>query len=180
MESTVKHPVALLHEIERRCREHAAGLPLQVEVKNTKLAIGFRIGTLTLAAPLDEVKEILTYPSLSKVPGAKPWVKGIANVRGNLLPIMDLQGCLGSSQTAINKHSRVLVVNHQEVFAGLLVDEVLGLKHFLDEEQTRELPSVDGPVGDHLKGAYLRDGQHWGVFSMRGFVESARFMQVAV
>jgi len=180
MESTVEHPVTLLHEIERRCRAHAAGLPLQVEVKNAKLAIGFRIGGMTLAASLDEVKEILTYPSLSKVPGTKPWVKGIANVRGNLLPIMDLQSCLGSGPTPIDKHSRVLVVNHREVFAGLLVDEVLGLKQFLDEEQARELPPVDGPVGDHLKGAYLRDGEHWGVFSMHGFVESAQFMQVAV
>ena len=48
----------------------------------------------------EETREVLTYPSqLTRVPGAKTWVKGLANVRGALLPVIDLRQFLGSGAT---------------------------------------------------------------------------------
>jgi twitching motility protein PilI len=173
-------PHALLRELERRCRTHAEGLPLQIDVEEEWLGIGFRLGNATLVAPLGEVTEILHYPSLSRVPGAKSWVKGIANIRGNLLPVMDLQGYLKGEPVTMGPRSRVLVVNYKGVVAGLLVDEVLGLKHFLEEEHTTELPEVDESVVGYLQGAYEQGGFAWGVFSMQRLAENPLFMQVAV
>ena len=81
-------PYALLKEIEQRSRGMALGLPQQVEVRRTWSGIGFRIGDLLMVSSLGEISEILVYPPLTRVPQAKPWVKGIANVRGNLLPVV--------------------------------------------------------------------------------------------
>jgi twitching motility protein PilI len=173
-------PIALLRKIERRSLEHAAGLPQQEEVKSTSLAIGFRIGELKMVTPVDEVTELLTYPSLSRVPGTKTWVRGIANVRGNLLPIMDLQDYLTKQPTALTVKSRVLVVNHGGVFSGLLVDEVLGLRHFQDEERKSKLPEVDNFIKSYLSGAYQQDAEEWGIFSMHALAKSPLFLQVAV
>ncbi len=122
---THRDPLRVLRELERRCHLHAVGLPLQIDERKEWLGIGFRLGDTTLVAPLDDVKEILHYPSVSRVPGTKSWVRGIANVRGNLLPIMDLQGYLGGKNTTMDKRSRVLVLNHNGVFTGLVVDEAL-------------------------------------------------------
>lgn len=173
-------PIALLREIERRSLKNAAGLPQQEELKSTSLAIGFRIGGLKMVTPVDEVTELLTYPAMSRVPGTKTWVRGIANVRGNLLPIMDLQDYLTKQPTVLTVKSRVLVVNHGGIFSGLLVDEVLGLRHFQDEERKSKLPEVDNFIKSYLSGAYQQDTEEWGIFSMHALAKSPLFLQVAV
>ncbi len=175
-----KDPIALLQEIEQRCLAHAIGLPQQEEIKSTSLAIGFRIGELKMVTPVDEVTELLTYPSLSRIPGTKTWVRGIANVRGNLLPVMDLQDYLTKQSTELTIKSRVLVVNHDGVFSGLLVDEVLGLRHFQDEERKNKLPEVDNFIKSYLSGSYQQDTEEWGIFSMHALAKSPLFLQVAV
>jgi len=173
-------PLLLLQELERRCRRNAHGLPRQEEAKREWVGIGFRLGNLRLAAPLGEVVEILTYPSLSKVPGTKPWVRGIANVRGNLLPIMDLQGYLHGRPVTMTRRSRVLVMNQKGMFSGLVVDEVLGLRHFLEEEQTSQLPAHDEGIAEYLKHGFRRGEDHWAVFSMHRLADAPQFLQVAV
>lgn len=173
-------PLELLRAIEQRSLETAAGLPQQEEIKGTSLAIGFKVGEMNFVTPVNEVVELLTYPQMSKVPGTKSWVKGIANVRGNLLPIMDLKDYLVRESTALGLRSRVLVVNHEGVFAGLLVDDVLGLKHFLEEEHSRKLPDTDNFIKSYMTGVYKQDGEEWGVFSMHALAKSPLFLQVAV
>ncbi|MEO5702856.1 MAG: chemotaxis protein CheW [Gammaproteobacteria bacterium] len=174
-----KSPMALLQDIDRRSRQHAVGLPLQAEAKKTWSGVAFRLAESHLVAPLLEMREILTYPGLSAVPGAKSWLKGIANVRGNLLPIIHLQSYLGSQSTPIGRRSRVLVVRHEGVVAGLVVDEVFGMKHFVEEEFTTELASNDGSK-EYLEGGYIQNGQHWEVFSMQRLAQSPLFLQVAI
>ena len=120
----------LLLQIDRRCRLLAADLPSQPTRQDSWSGIGFRLGEHWYVAPMGEVGEVLHEPRFTLVPGVKPWVKGVANLRGRLLPIMDLCGFFGQEVSAARKQRRVLVVEHDEVFAGLLVDEVFGLQHF--------------------------------------------------
>lgn len=176
----LREPLAILRDLERRSRANAVGLPLQVEIKAVWTGIAFRVDGANLIAPLGEVSEILTLPSLSRVPGTQSWVKGIANVRGNLLPVMDLQGYLGHGRAVPSRRSRVLVINQQGVFAGLVVDEVLGLKHFYDEDRTMDLPMHDESMRPYLKHAFRRGEEHWGVFSMRELAETPQFLRVAL
>lgn len=175
-----KGPLELLRGIEAQCRAHAHELPRQIEVKENWLGIGFRLGDQRLVAPLDHVVEILTYPGMSKVPGSKDWVRGIANVRGNLLPIMDLQGYLQGRGSVPNRRSRVLVVNHKGVFSGLVVDEVLGLKHFMPEQRTDVLPTLDAALTTYVQDGFVVGDDFWGVFSMRRLAETPQFLQAAI
>ncbi|MFN2309127.1 MAG: chemotaxis protein CheW [Gammaproteobacteria bacterium] len=173
-------PMQVLHALEARCREFAKPLPRQIEVKESWPGIGFRLGNRRLVAPLDHVVEILTYPGMSKVPGAKDWVRGIANVRGNLLPIMDLQGYLKGEAVVPSRRSRVLVVNHQGVFSGLVVDEVLGLKHFTPEQRTDVPASADAALAPFLSFGFQVGDDHWGVFSMHELAQTPQFLQAAI
>jgi twitching motility protein PilI len=177
---TAQSPLEILRDIERNCMAHAHELPQQIEIAEEWSGIGFRLGDLRLLAPLGEVVEVLTYPGLSKVPRTRSWVRGIANVRGNLLPIMDLQAYLEGRPATMTRRSRVLVVNHKGVFSGLVVDEVLGLKHFLNEEQVPETPVEGGAIAEYLRHGFRRKDEHWGVFSMYSLAESPQFLQAAV
>lgn len=174
------NPIELLAEIERRARANAAGLPQQEDIQQQWSGIGFRLGEQWMLAPLDEVTELLTLPVMTRVPGAKGWVLGIANVRGNLLPIMDLNGYLQGRRTVPGKRSRVLVINHRGVFAGLLVDQVHGLRHFEAATRTGAAPEAETELLPYLEPGFPVHEEVWPVFSMRRLAESPLFMQVAV
>jgi twitching motility protein PilI len=178
-QSNKQNPFELLQQLERLGRDHAAELPTQEEVRLEWAGIGFRLGGGRYVAPLDEVTEILTYPDLARVPHTKSWVRGIANVRGNLLPIMDLSGYLGKRPVAVTRVSRVLVMDHEGVFAGLLVDEVLGMRHFYQEERSEATGDVDEAIAPYINGSYKRSDGVWPVFSMLRLAEHPQFLKVA-
>ncbi len=173
-------PLQRLACLERLCLEHALGLPQQQQTEEEWIGIGFRLGDLHLVAPLGEVSEILAPPSLSQVPRTKRWVCGIANVRGNLMPIMDLQGYLHDTAPSLNRRSRILVVNHRGVYSGLVVDAVLGLRHFREEQRCDELPGHDEQVHEYMAHGFRIGAEHWGVFSMHKLAETPQFLQAAV
>jgi len=97
-----------------------------------------RIGETRLLIASSEIREVFSYrrhPRPSPVPGAKIWLKGLASLRGELLSIVDLGEYLQQLPCQIGDGARVIVTKPQGARAGLLVDEVLGLRQFLPEDQ---------------------------------------------
>jgi twitching motility protein PilI len=136
-------------------------------------------GDLYLVAR-EETREVLGLPpSLTRVPGAKPWVKGLANVRGQLLPVVDLRQFLGSGVTPVTRNTRVVVVNHREIPAGLLVDEVLGFRRFAEGEFSGDAPPTVARCERYLAGAFRRASEQWPVLSLRSVLESSAFSEAA-
>jgi twitching motility protein PilI len=171
---------ALLLDIDQRCRSLAAGLPLQETRQQGWSGIGFRMGERYYVAPMGEVDEILHEPHCAALPGVKPWVKGIANLRGRLLPVMDLHAYFGQDLSVLRKQRRVLVIDDHDVFAGLLVDEVLGMQHFSERSLMPEPAGDSEPnIAPYIKGRFVRE-QAWRVFSPRALVQSPGFMDVAL
>ncbi len=178
--STLKPPIQLLQEIELQCKKTAKGLPQRVDVKESWTGIGFRIGDINLVAPLKQVNEILHFPRLTVVPGTQRWVKGVANIRGSLLPIIDLQGFLHDKPIAHTIKTRVLVVKRDELSVGLVVSEVLGLKHFQDHEKVTSVSKFDEALRKYVHGAFRQGNEETLVFSMYALAENPHFFQVAV
>lgn len=175
-----KHPIELLRELERRSRQTACGLPQQLKHKVVWSGIGFRIGGTYMITPLTQVNEILHYPKLALVPGTLPWVKGLANIRGTLLPVMDLQDYLGQPPAELGSQSRVIIIQQGELTAGLLVDEVLGLHHFEPEEQVTRIRKLDPAVKAYIRGAFHQGERTWHLFDMNILVEDPQFHKVAI
>ncbi|WP_037024086.1 chemotaxis protein CheW [Pseudomonas saudiphocaensis] len=171
-------PFQRLLEIDARCRGLAAGLPSQQEAVKTWAGIGFRMGGRLFVAPMGEVGEILHEPRYTQLPGVKNWVKGVANVRGRLLPIMDLCGYFGLELSPLRKQRRVLVVEHQDVFAGLTIDEVFGMQHFPVDAFSEQLPPVEASIQPFIHGVFQRE-QPWLVFSPHALASHQAFLDVA-
>ena len=75
----------LLWQIDQRCRLLAADLPSQPARQDRWSGIGFRLGEHWYVTPMGEVSEVLPELRVTQLPGVKPWVKGVANLRGRLL-----------------------------------------------------------------------------------------------
>lgn len=173
-------PIELLFNIEQLSKQAARGLPQRLDIKESWSGIGFKIGGVNLVAPLNQVNEIMHYPKLTFVPGTKKWVKGVANIRGTLLPIMDLQGFLGKKTVPTSPKSRVMVIRHGELAVGLVVDEVLGLTHFNEENQVTAVSQFDASLRSFIQGAFHQDGIETLIFSMHALADHPDFFKVAV
>ena len=175
----VKQPFELLREIERRsasAHSGASGAPGASEW----VGVGFRIGEERFIANRDQVREVLMLPeAMTRVPGAKRWMLGIANLRGHLLPLVDLKLLLGSGRTGLRRTTRVISVNHREIPAGLVVDEVIGFRRFMNEENTTAVPQTIVRCDRFLAGAFERGNENWPVFNLFDLIESNLFLQAA-
>ncbi|AIR88391.1 chemotaxis protein CheW [Pseudomonas cremoricolorata] len=170
----------LLLDIDRRCRLLVADQPFEPSPAQAWSGIGFRIASHWFVAPMGEVAEVLREPRSSRVPGVRPWVVGVGNLRGRLLPVLDLSSFLGLAPVAPGKQRRVLVLDHEDLFVGLLVDEVLGLQHF-DLEHLQPTPpqpvlrNAARFVQGHFPGA-----RNWAIFSPFALAQAPGFLDVAL
>jgi len=175
----VEQPFELLRELERRSRAAVAGKGTG-DVSEEWVGIGFRIGQENFVADRNQVREVLMLPdTMTRVPGANRWLLGIANLRGHLLPLIDLKMFLGSGRTSLRRVTRVISVNHREVPAGLVVDEVQGFRRFLDSEFIEKWPQTAVRCDRYLHGAYQRGEDTWPIFNLYDLLESSTFLQAA-
>ena len=173
-------PFELLKELEKRSRSVAANSVREADAGQEWVGVAFRMGGETFLAAREETREVLGYPAVvTRIPGAKNWVKGLANVRGALMPMLDLRQFLGSGATTAGRNTRIVVVKHRDIPAGLIVDEVLGFRRFAEAEFNAEAPPTVIRCDSYLAGAFRRGGEVWPVLSLRGFVESQSFLQAA-
>ena len=155
-------PFELLKELEKRSRAVTAGNAAAASAGPEWVGVAFRMGGETFLVAREETREVLGYPAVvTRIPGAKSWVKGLANVRGQLLPMLDLRQFLGSGATAAGRNTRVIVVNTREIPAGLMVDEVLGFRRFAEAEFNAEAPPTVIRCDIYLAGAFRRGGGVW-------------------
>ena len=175
----VAQPFELLREIERRSRVAVAGIG-SGELAEEWVGIGFRIGQEHFVAQREQVREVLMLPdTMTRVPGATRWLLGIANLRGHLLPLIDLKMFLGSGRTSLRRVTRVISVNHRDIPAGLVVDEVQGFRRFSDREYTDKWPQTAARCDRYIEGAFERGADTWPVFNLYDLLESSTFLQAA-
>ncbi len=180
LKSLRDRPFELLAELERRGRAVSAALAQEGTAGREWVGVAFRMAGELFLVAREETREVLGVPSsMTRVPGAKNWIKGLANVRGQLLPVLDLRQFLGSGQTPLTRNARVVVVNHREIPAGLLVDEVLGFRRFADGEFSGDVPATVVRCEHYLAGAFRRAQEQWPVLSLRMLVESPAFLDAA-
>lgn len=179
MPAPMPDPLSILQDIAEKCRHGSAGIPRKIGQIDVWSGVAFRLGNSRLVAPLDEVVEIISFPELTTIPNTRPWVLGIANIRGRLLPVIDLKAFLGVTPLQVNCRSRVLVLEHQGIFSGVAVDEAMGLRHFMANDVMDELPGQETNLQPFVSKSVYVDGRVCGVFSLNELVESAQFMLTA-
>lgn len=173
-------PFAALVDYERRSLAHVVGLPEQIDAPGHWRGVGFRLGRRRLAASFEDVIEILPLPAVTPVPGAQPWLLGVANVRGTLLPVVDLKQFLEGERTVLHETQRVLVVRQPGGNVAVLIDELYGQRTFDDAHRADSPEGNEGRYGHFVKQAYRLDDVVWGVFDMPLLVRTPEFRQASL
>ena len=107
--------------------------------------LSFRLGDELFAANVGKVLEILEIPRITKVPRSPAFMRGVINLRGNVLPVIDTRNKFGLPATTDTINSCILVLNisieGKEVVLGAVVDAVQEVME-IDESQIQAVPSV--------------------------------------
>jgi purine-binding chemotaxis protein CheW len=116
------------------------------------------------ALPVDAVLEVAQLEGVTPVPGATPTVLGVRNLRGAVLPVVDLAGVLGLRRA--DGPQRIVVAAEGGRIAGLAVDSVAGVQ---------SLPDASEPADSaYLFGASLTDGVLVGLVDLSSVLDAAQ------
>jgi twitching motility protein PilI len=174
------NPFDLLLDLERRTLQGSSSLPTLDQVNDEWVGVGFRIGNSRLIASMSEVKEILDLPDYTLVPGVKPWIVGVANVRGNLLPILDMKSYLLGEDIKNRQKGRVIVIDYKGFNTGLIVEEVYGMRHFREADVSDDIPEVPEDISPYIERAFKQDEEHWPVFDFNEMAQDERFAHASL
>lgn len=172
-------PFAALLELAQLSATHAHGLPAQIDIKPQWTGVGFTLAGRRFVAPMSEVAELLAVPNSTRLPGVQEWVRGVANVRGRLLPLIDLEAFFGCQLVGSRQSHRVLALELGDLYTGLLVGAVHGMLHFPVDtfhDEPEELPPALRP---YVSGGYRLQQQSWAVFSPYALARDGRFFNAA-
>lgn len=173
-------PFQQLLDLANRSRSSVSGLPSQLKVQPHWSGIGFKTGGHLMVAPMGEVIEILAVPPSTRLPRVRSWVRGLANVRGRLLPLIDLEGFWGGQLSSNRRRHRVLVFDMEEFLCGLIVDEVTGMEHFPIDTYVADSPSVGQRRLPYVDGSYVSSKGNWALFRVNTLLEDPDFLDTAI
>lgn len=171
--------IECLIELDRRARTLSGVIPAAAMKEELWHGLAFILDGVRVLSAMDEVRELLPYPQdVTKVPGTREWMLGLANIRGELLPIVDLQHFVGGAPVVITNQSRVLVIRHLGTSTGLLVSSVIGMRHFPVKKRIMD-GHFEGALGKYVYDLFALDNDIWPVFNMSGLVHDPRFETAA-
>ncbi|MCD4691318.1 MAG: chemotaxis protein CheW, partial [Calditrichales bacterium] len=89
--------------------------------------VSFKLGVEEFATPIRWVREIIRYLQITTVPNTPDFVEGVINLRGRVIPVIDLRKRLNLPTKKEEKQTRILNIEIDNKLVGFIVDEVTGV-----------------------------------------------------
>lgn len=86
--------------------------------------VSFMLSDEEYGIPIMRVQEIIRYQKLTRVPQSSHYVRGVLNLRGRVMPVIDLRLKMSLSEREADRHTRIIVVESRGLSMGMVVDEV--------------------------------------------------------
>jgi twitching motility protein PilI len=139
--------------------------------------LGVQVGAEAWLVDLADAGEVIPVPPITPVPLARPWFRGVANIRGKLYCVVDFPAFLGGAAVTPGEQTRLLLLGERfRMGSALLVDRLLGLR---GAEQLQARPAA-GAGMPWLKAEYRdSDGRQWKELDVAKLVQAPAFLEVA-
>ena len=115
-----------------------------------------RLGSSRYAVAMADVAEVAAVPGVTRVPGSPPWLTGVANWRGRMLPVLDLRPLLATPTVPLASSARLVVLARAEVVVGVVAEAVPRV-HDGDLGELAPAPPTLGPDAGLLVLGQLTD-----------------------
>jgi purine-binding chemotaxis protein CheW len=133
--------------------------------KTVELAT-FYLGDALCGMDILKVQEINKLLEMTEVPQAPDYVKGILNLRGQIVTVIDLGKKLGLSLTDLGIHTRNIIVNSKNEYVGLLVDRIGDVER-TDWDKIEPPPAnIGGVQGKYFDGVFKKENSLIGILNV--------------
>ena len=122
------------------------------DVENVLELLEFRLAQECYAVETRFVREVYPLKDLTPLPGTPPFVLGIVNLRGHILPVLDIKKFFDLPEQGLTDLHSVIVIRGHGLELGLLADVIVGVRSISMECLQPSLPTLIGIRGDYLKG----------------------------
>ncbi len=143
-------------ETERILRARAQALarpPSPVPSASTMLELlEFRLASERYALETRHVQDVHPLRELTPLPCTPPFVLGIVNIRGRILPVLDLKKFFELPEQGLTDLHRIILVRGNDLELGLLADVIVGVRSVAADSLQPPLPTLIGIRADYLKG----------------------------
>jgi len=114
--------------------------------------VTFSIGEEEFGVDILKVQEIIRTMEITRVPKAPDFVEGVINLRGNVIPIIDLRKRFGLETRAHDKHTRIIVIEINNMIVGFVVDSVSEVLRIPANTVEPPPPVVAGLESEYISG----------------------------
>ena len=138
-----------------KIRARRAGRPRPLPITGQRIAGRRRASACRMSRYAIEqvwVREIYPFRQLTPLPCTPPFVLGIINVRGQVLPVIDIKKFFDMPETGITDMHSVLIVHVDDMEVGILADLILGVRMIPLASVESSLPTLTGVRAKYLKG----------------------------
>jgi len=140
-------------QILRARAQALAQAPERAPVAGASLEVlEFRLAQERYALENRWVQEVCPLKELTPLPCTPPFVLGIVNVRGRILPVLDLKKFFDLPEQGLTDLHRIILVRGNDLELGLLADVIVGVRSIPADSLQPSLPTLTGVRGDYLKG----------------------------
>ncbi len=128
-------------------------------MQNEGQLVIFALADQLYALPIQETQEIIRMTDITRVPNTKEYVEGIINLRGSIVPVINLHRRLGLPDKEHDDATRIIVVEYNGQKVGMIVDNVQEVGRYAEDEV--EPPAVAGDNVDYLSGVVKKGEELW-------------------
>ncbi len=128
------------------------------DVSENQLVV-FQLADQKYALPIQETQEIIRMTDVTRIPNANYYLEGIINLRGTILPVINLNRRLGLQEKEADDETRIVVVENNDSKVGMIVDRVLEVGRYSESEV--EPPHMVSNDADFLRGVVKKEDQLW-------------------
>jgi purine-binding chemotaxis protein CheW len=114
--------------------------------------VTFSIGDEEFGVDILKVQEIIRMMEITKVPRAPDFVEGVINLRGKVIPILDLRKRFGLVSRGHDKHTRIIVIEINNMIVGFVVDSVSEVLRIPSSTVEPPPPVVSGMESEYISG----------------------------
>ena len=173
------HPLKILHDMEQDVLTAGVSLPEEIVVAEQWVGLAYKVGSFQFVTGMDQISEVVPLSPFAMVPRSQSWLRGVANIRGRLLTVVDLQDYLGMDPVNVDQYSRLIVINNDLLSCCLLVRRLQGLRHFDPVGDSCEVGELGQQWSHYITGGVCRDQDKWLVFDTDLLVDDKGFLNAA-
>jgi len=144
-----------------------------IELESYAVRYGFVIENIGFLIAENSLSEIVRNVNIYPIPKTKNWMKGLINLRGNLIPVYDFPLLLGLSEENI-QHNNLLVLGDDSESVGILIDSLPQSYNIENWSKLNKLPSDISAVKNFVTDAYTVDNVIWINFDQKEYFKSIK------